>query len=137
MTHPKIEIGDQIRFGHRTFTVRDIIWQDYQDGYFFEGHTTDGEYRTWKQHADGGELLKRRVTGESKAEITKQLGTLLKMTRQFSDLDTCEYVKVGDDHEFVVLTGKPNSNGYRWKYRINVTWDSGIALVRDVLAQIS
>ena len=74
---------------------------------------------------------------ENKKLIAEELGILLKMTRQFSDLDTCEYSKDENDNEFVILTGKPNETGYRWKYHVNVTWDSGIAMIRDVLKQIS
>ena len=74
---------------------------------------------------------------ENKKLIAEELGTLLKMTRQFSDLDTCEYSKDEYDNELVILTGLPNETGYRWKYKCNVTWDSGIAMIRDVLKQIS
>jgi len=136
MTYPKIEIGDQIQYKGCNYTIQEIIYQDYDNGYIFEGRTTDGEYRVWKQYYDGGALIKRRKVGESKAEIARELGVLLKMTRQFSDLESCRYLKVGEDQEFVVLTGKPNSEGYRWKYRVNVTWDSGISMIRDVLKQI-
>ena len=73
---------------------------------------------------------------ENKKLIAEEIGTLLKMTRQFSDLDTCEYSKDENDNELVILTGKPNETGYRWKYRCNVTWDSGIAMIIDVLRQI-
>jgi len=73
---------------------------------------------------------------ENKKLIAEELGNLLKMTRQFSDLDTCEYVKDSNGNEHVVVTGKPNETGYCWKYYCNVTWDSGIAMIRDVLKQI-
>lgn len=73
---------------------------------------------------------------EDKKRITEELGNLLKMTRQFNDLDTCEYSKDENGNEMVTLTGKPNETGYCWKYYCNVTWDSGIALIRDVLRQI-
>ena len=132
---PEIEVGDQIQYGGFTYTIADIIWQDYDHGYCWKGHTTDGVYRTWKQDSDGGELRKRRVVGESKTDIVKALETLLKLTRQFSDLDYCKYVEDGGN-QYVWVVGKPNETGYRWKYKCNVTWDSGIALIRDVLAQI-
>lgn len=134
MTHPKIEIGDQIQYRGQIFTIADTIWQDYDEGYYWEGHTTDGEYREWKQPMDGGALVKKRKVGESKEEIARELGVLLKMTRRFSDLESCKYVLVGDN-EYVVLTGKPNETGYKWKYRINVNCDSGIAMIYDVLRQ--
>lgn len=138
MTYPKIEIGDQIQFHGRIYTIAEIVYQDNDEGYYmFEGRTTDGEYRVWKQRWDGGALMKKRREGESKEEITKQLEVLLKMTRMFNDLDTCEYTKDANGNEYVVVTGKPNENNYRWKYRVNVTWDSGIALINDVLARIS
>lgn len=73
---------------------------------------------------------------EDKKVITKALGDLLKLTRMYEDLDTCEYEKDDHGNEHVIITGKPNSEGYCWKYRVNVTWDSGIALLRDVLRQL-
>lgn len=73
---------------------------------------------------------------EDKKVIVKALGDLLKLTRMYEDLDTCEYEKDVYGNEHVILTGKPNASGYRYTYRCNVTWDSGIALLRDVLRQI-
>ena len=74
---------------------------------------------------------------EDKVFIAKLLGCLLATTRQFSDLDYCEYIKEENGNEYVMVIGCPNEKGYRWKYKCNVTWDSGIAMIRDVLKQIS
>lgn len=73
---------------------------------------------------------------ENKIIITNSIGLLLVATRQYSDLESCEYIK--DDHgdEWILLTGLPNETGYRWKYKICVTWDSGIAMIMDVMRKL-
>ena len=62
----KIEIGDKIYCHGLTATVAEIIdqWTDYDPAtkleyYCFEGRTTDGQYRIWKQLWDGGRLIKK------------------------------------------------------------------------------
>lgn len=138
MTYRPANIGDSIQYRGKLYTIAEIIdqWEDYEDEdlsfHGIECRTTDGQYRMWKQRWDGGKLI--RI--DDKETIATELGKLLKLTRQFSDLDTCEYVKDDHDDEWVILKGLPNSTGYRWTYRVNVNWDSGIAMLKDVLRQI-
>lgn len=72
---------------------------------------------------------------ENKADITKCLEATLKRTREFSDtLDSLEYYKsyaINDTSEEFVVARWKNQN--RTATRICVTFDSGIALIRDVL----
>lgn len=63
---PKIEVGDKIcsRGITKTVAVIDDQYQDWdpktqQYYYGFEGFTTDGVYRSWKQYFDGGYLIKK------------------------------------------------------------------------------
>lgn len=83
------------------------------------------------------EMLAENGLVENKSTVARFIGYLLATTRQYSDLESCEYIKDDRGDEWVVLTGLPNETGYRWKYKCNVTWDSGIAMIRDVLKQIS
>lgn len=138
MTYKPAKIGDRIVRRGISYTIAEIIdqYEDYEDEelsfHCIECRTTDGQYRYWKQRWDGGKL----IHVDEKATIATELGNLLKLTRQFSDLDTCEYIKDDHDDEWVILTGLPNKQNYCWKYRVNVTWDSGIAMIQDVLRQI-
>lgn len=79
---------------------------------------------------------------EDKKEICNKLCELLRMTRNFGDdrynsLKELRYVVNGSE-EFVVPifkdgTGEPNEhfpNGY---YAVNVTADSGVSLILDVM----
>ena len=73
--------------------------------------------------------MKKPIKTEDKKAIVKKLEELLKMTIEFSDLRElvyekdrgCEYVRAyfGDS--------------WHCSYRIDITWDSGIALIRDTL----
>lgn len=138
MSYTPAKIGDRIIHRGISYTIAEIFdqYEDYEDKdlsfHCIECRTTDGRYRIWKQRWDGGKLV--RI--DDKEAIATELGNLLKMTRQFADLDTCEYTKDEHGDEYVIITGLPNENDYRWKYRVNVTWDSGISMIRDVLKQI-
>lgn len=131
------ESGDIIRHRGHDYVIDRILdqWDECSMGtafYCIECYTTDGQYRIWKQYYDGGKLVKV----DDKTLVTEKLAELLKCTRAFSDLDYCKYEKADNGNEYVHVVGKPNEEGYRWKYKCNVTWDSGIALIRDVLKQI-
>lgn len=71
---------------------------------------------------------------ENKADITKCLEATLKRTREFYTLDSLEYYPPhtinASSEEYVIARWK---NQNRTATRICVTFDSGIALIRDVL----
>lgn len=72
---------------------------------------------------------------ENKAEITLCLEATLKRTREFSDtLESLEYYPPylinASSEEYVVARWKDKNQTVT---HINVTYDSGIALIRDVL----
>ncbi len=71
---------------------------------------------------------------ENKVEVVQNLETLLKSTREFSDIDHLSYVEM-DRGEFVLVYFK-NRTYSDPDYTIEVTWDSGIAIVMDVLRKI-
>lgn len=71
---------------------------------------------------------------ESKIAVIGNLETLLKSTRAFHDIDQLEYVK-NDRGEFIEVYFKDRPYE-KPDYTINVTADSGIALVMDVLRRI-
>ena len=70
---------------------------------------------------------------ESKAKITKKLFELLQMTRDGEDIEDMEYVNdpnsIGREHVYIKY-----KDGYM--KRVNVSMDSGSALIRDVLREI-
>lgn len=67
---------------------------------------------------------------EDKREITKALFECVKLTRAGEDIADMEYVK-DNGNEDVYIT---YSDGY--EKRINVNFDSGTALIRDVMRGI-
>ena len=69
---------------------------------------------------------------EDKAKIARNFAEVLKMTVAFYDLQDLTYAKTNEDEEFVLAEFK---NGRTKK--INVHWDSGIAMIRDILRAIS
>lgn len=64
---------------------------------------------------------------ENKAEIAKKFCDTLRMTREFEKLQSLEYAH-DDFREYVTATF---DNGYTKK--INVAYDSGIAMIRDII----
>ena len=68
---------------------------------------------------------------EDKAKITKELLKLLAMTSEYEDLEELEYVKEKNGEEWVIGTF---ASGYT--RRICVTANSGIALIRQVAAEM-
>lgn len=84
---------------------------------------------------------------EDKVKIVRELEILLKSTREFSDLDHLEYTET-DKGEFVLVYFRHSYNEPftlhpelledrpRHDYWINVTADSGIALIKDVIRRM-
>lgn len=68
---------------------------------------------------------------ESKRRITDKLFELLVMTRQYADLVDLKYVKDKDGEEYIY--GKFENGQIE---QINVTQDSGIAMIRDVVRRL-
>lgn len=64
---------------------------------------------------------------EDKAAIVKALFPVLKMTRQYSDLQSLEYRKITEGYE-IVTAEFPGG-----KAEIGVTYDSGTAMIRDIM----
>ena len=93
--------------------------------YYGKPHT-DYTHRIVPQNADREQPGRKQIC----------IGLLLVATRQYSDLESCEYIKDAHDDEWVIITGQPNEAGYRWKYKVNVTWDSGIAMILDVMRKL-
>ena len=69
---------------------------------------------------------------EDKKKILKGLLLTLRSTRRFEDLRDLVYSKTDDGMEFVTFIFE---NGAY--YSVNVTMDSGIAMIRDVLRGLS
>ena len=65
---------------------------------------------------------------EDKALVTQKLFALLKTTREYFELESLEYGMAGSGSEFVTATFEDGR-----RQTINVTMDSGIALIRDVI----
>ena len=65
---------------------------------------------------------------ENKSEITTALTTTLKLTRAGYDIDHINYAvdPIGDEYCYIIFT----NGGSR---KVNVTADSGIALISDVV----
>ena len=70
------------------------------------------------------------ATTENKQHICDLLTETLKATRDQHDLVRIRYEEIGPDHQQVVLDYE---GGHR---SINVSLDSGIAMVRDILRAI-
>lgn len=68
---------------------------------------------------------------EDKQKILDALLPALRLTRGASDLINLIYVKVSDDQEYALAVFQ---NGAERK--INVTLDSGIAMIRDVCERV-
>lgn len=54
------DVGDKIVVEGKSVTISKILSQDYWDRFGFDIEFVDGrgQYRHWKQHEDGGELIK-------------------------------------------------------------------------------
>ena len=65
---------------------------------------------------------------ENKQQICDLLTEALKATRDQADLIRIRYEEIGPDHQQVVLDYA--GNGHR---SVNVSLDSGIAMIRDIL----
>ena len=67
---------------------------------------------------------------ENKQAICDALCETLKLTRGFTDLQKIEYTKdaYGDEYAYVV--------GPTYAYKVNVTMDSGIAMIEDILRKV-
>lgn len=68
---------------------------------------------------------------ENKQEICDLLLKALQATRNLSDLDDLMYLRPHEDFEIVIATF---SNGHQKK--INVSLDSGTAMIRDIMRHI-
>lgn len=68
---------------------------------------------------------------EKKQEICRKLTAILNMTRGGEDVIALIYTKDEYNEEYVTIHW---SNGYKQKVR--VTADSGVAMIRDVMAAI-
>lgn len=67
---------------------------------------------------------------ENKAKIARSFAEVLKMTAAYSELRDLTYAKADDD-EFVLAEFQ---NGRTKK--INVHWDSGIAMIHDIMRSL-
>lgn len=68
---------------------------------------------------------------ENKQLILDSLCSALRLTRDQADLEALEYKEIGPDEQRVIATY--GGGGSR---EINVSLDSGIAMIRDVLRAI-
>lgn len=75
--------------------------------------------------------IERFEEGENKKKLVEGLTKLIKRTREGKGLKNIVYKKGNGDDEFVIIE---NFNGSK---QIDVTADSGIALMRDILAGIN
>lgn len=71
------------------------------------------------------------MEGENKKQLVKELKKLIKQTRAGIAVKAIEYTKSDGDDEYVII-----ENYYGKTKKIDVTADSGIALMRDILAAI-
>ena len=78
----------------------------------------------------------REITLEDKALITARLCGLLKLTRECSDLESLTYEKNPETLEESVHAVWKKEDGMDYHNMIDVTADSGIALIRDVCRAI-
>ena len=65
---------------------------------------------------------------ENKQMICDKLLEALQLTRQYEDLQSLIYLRGGQDRESVIALFTPNN-----ALEINVSMDSGAAMVRDIL----
>lgn len=65
---------------------------------------------------------------EDKQEICDKLLETLQLTRQYEDLQSLIYLRGGQDHETVMALFVQGSTK-----EINVSLDSGAAMIRDIL----
>ena len=70
---------------------------------------------------------------EDKRLVVAKLEELLRVTRQFNDLTLMKYEVAENGMEYVLVYF---NNEEKPSYRVNVTADSGVALIRDVLRRI-
>lgn len=68
---------------------------------------------------------------ENKGEIVRRLYATLKETREFEELKDLEYIKETGKTYYEEYVTATFDNGYTKK--INVTHDSGIAMIRDII----
>lgn len=68
---------------------------------------------------------------EDKAQICRALVPVLQITRNLEDLTSLEYIKRGDEDEIVIATFQ---SGY--KKTVNVSIDSGTAMITDIIRHI-
>ncbi len=68
---------------------------------------------------------------EDKTRIVAELLPVLQLTRMFSDLKALEY-GASNAGEYVTATF---DNGFQ--KRVNVSGDSGVAVIRDIIGQLS
>lgn len=69
---------------------------------------------------------------ENKQEICNALCKTLQLTRNQSDLESLTYTRRGEGLEYVIAT-----YSYGTEKIINVTWDPGIVMIRDILKRLS
>ena len=69
---------------------------------------------------------------EDKQRICDKLLETLQLTRQYEDLQSLIYLRGGQDHETVMALFTPNN-----ALEINVSMDSGAAMVRDILKALA
>lgn len=72
---------------------------------------------------------------EDKDLICKELCKVLQLTRNNHDLVALRYEEIGNHEEFVVAEWK-EKDGHRTGIIINVTADSGTAMIRDIMRAI-
>ncbi len=68
---------------------------------------------------------------EDKAQICRALVPVLQITRNLEDLKSLEYIKRGPEDEIVIATFQ---SGY--KKTVNVSIDSGTAMISDIIRHI-
>lgn len=68
---------------------------------------------------------------ENKQHICDLLAEALKATRDQSDLVRIRYEEIGSDHQQVVIDYE--NGGHR---SVNVSLDSGVAMIRDIMRAI-
>ena len=84
-------------------------------------------------HIEQAKRRKEIGSMENKVDILKAFEETLKLTREFSDLDALKYTEREDGTELVLVYF--GSNLYP-TYKVNVTADSGIAMISDILRKI-
>ena len=69
---------------------------------------------------------------EDKKLICEELCKVLQLTRNNHDLVALRYEEIGSHEELVIAEWK-DKNGHRSGISINVTADSGTAMIRDIM----